>query len=134
MSESKKNYSKYDHMSTELLEEILKEDFQADDTESDIDEILYIMEVIDQRKRDELSDDYPDAHKAWGDFNKNYRPISDSDSLYGEDEPKDIPSTESVKVKKKRPLRRWIGVAAAVAVVVGTLSVASTTATGSSLW
>ena len=43
--------SKYDTMTTEELEEILRLDAQApEEQESDIEKILYIMEVLTERK------------------------------------------------------------------------------------
>ena len=44
--------SKYDAMTTEELEEILRLDAEApEEQESDIEKILYIMEVLAERKR-----------------------------------------------------------------------------------
>ena len=46
------NLSKYDAMTTEELEEILRLDAEApQEQESDIEMILYIMEVLAKRKR-----------------------------------------------------------------------------------
>ena len=51
-NQNRHDYSKYDEMSTEALEQILRLDFGSlDETESDIDAILYISEVIEKRKR-----------------------------------------------------------------------------------
>ena len=56
MSESKehfyRNFSKFDEMSTEELNEILRQDSQLPDGEdSDTDAILYIMGVIAKRNQ-----------------------------------------------------------------------------------
>ena len=63
------DYSKYDEMSTEALEQILRLDFQAsEDSESDIDAILYISEVIAKRKKPSAEDD---VDVAWKQFKTN---------------------------------------------------------------
>jgi len=52
-----RNYSIYDTMITEMLEEILRADSQLQDSEdSDTDMILYIMEVIANREKEHSTD------------------------------------------------------------------------------
>ena len=51
--------SKYDAMTTEELEEILRLDAEMPEgQESDTDKILYIMEVLTERKRNNRKVDY----------------------------------------------------------------------------
>ena len=78
MSESKehfyRDFSKFDEMSTEELNEILRQDSQLPDGEdSDTDAILYIMGVIAKRNQELPSSDFGDVNHAWSSFNKNYR-------------------------------------------------------------
>lgn len=73
MDKPRKDYSKFDSMSTEKLEEILRADFEAScGKESDIDMILYIMGVIAKRKQEKTIRAYADAEQAWKSFHKNY--------------------------------------------------------------
>ena len=94
MSESKehfyRNFSKFDEMSTEELNEILRQDSQLPDGEdSDTDAILYIMGVIAKRNQELPSSDFGDVNHAWSSFNKNYRfASSEGCSLFDfDDEP-----------------------------------------------
>lgn len=75
MSESKehfyRDFSKFDKMSTEELNEILRQDSQLPDGEdSDTDAILYIMGVIAKRNQELPSSDFGDVNHAWSSFNK----------------------------------------------------------------
>ena len=122
------DYSKYDEMSTEALEQILRLDFQASgDSESDIDAILYISEVIAKRK--ELSAE-GDVDAAWERFKTKYLPYADGRSLYDFDDEDSVVSkptepqpNHSIKVRnhsrRHRPhhllrLRRLLTVAVIV--------------------
>ena len=67
MSESKehfyRDFSKFDEMSTEELNEILRQDSQLPDGEdSDTDAILYIMGVIAKRNQELPSSDFRDVN------------------------------------------------------------------------
>lgn len=89
------DYSKYDEMSTEALEQILRLDFQAsEDSESDIDAILYISEVIAKRKKSSAEDD---VDVAWKQFKTDYLPYADGRSLY------DFDDEDSVVSKPAEP-------------------------------
>ena len=66
--------SKYDAMTTEELEEILRLDAEApEEQESDIEMILYIMEVLTERKRNN-SHTGKTALEAYESFVENYMP------------------------------------------------------------
>ena len=79
-NQNRHDYSKYDEMSTEALEQILRLDFGSlDETESDIDAILYISEVIEKRKR---QSNEIDVDTAWEKFKTKYHPYTDGRSLY----------------------------------------------------
>ena len=66
--------SKYDAMTTEELEEILRLDAEApEEQESDIEKILYIMEVLAERKRNNARPGKT-ALEAYESFKENYMP------------------------------------------------------------
>lgn len=123
MPQQKKDYSGFDRMSTEMLEEILRGDFElSSDEESDMDAILYIMEAIAKRKKKE-SRGRPDAEQAWNIFNENYR-SNHAVPWYEDDDDKDCvvksETAEQTTVKKKRRLsRRVMGIAASVVIIIG---------------
>ena len=100
--------SKYDAMTTEELEEILRLDAQApEEQESDTDKILYIMEVLTERKRNN-SHTGKTALEAYETFKQNYMPEIEEPDIYDE---------KSVAVKRRFP--RWLrGLTAAAAVLV----------------
>lgn len=152
MSElEKKNrydYSKYDEMSTETLEEILRMDFQmSEDAESDIDAILYISEVIAKREKD-----LPDVEAAWKQFNTKYRPyVTDGRSLYDFGDEDDAPEAApdhfaaesdshtfhaAPQRKRQRGTRRLVRLAVIAAVMAVFLFATSATAyaLGYDLW
>ena len=86
--EYKRDYSKFDQMSTEVLEEILRLDAELPDEDSDMDAILYILEVLVKREREHPTGKILDVDTAWASFKKNYLPYAgDGKSLYEEDDP-----------------------------------------------
>lgn len=74
----RQGYTKFDTMSTDKLEEILRLDAQLPEGETpDQDAILYIMEVLAQRERENKSENTPDVEAAWYSFNQYYRPYTE---------------------------------------------------------
>lgn len=71
-----RDHSKFDNMSTAELNEYLRQDAERDDSE--LDEVLYVMEVLAQREKEENNDTLPDVRKAWASFQINYN-TADSD-------------------------------------------------------
>ncbi|MDE7172484.1 MAG: DUF4367 domain-containing protein [Oscillospiraceae bacterium] len=150
-SGNRKDYSKYDEMSTESLEELLRLDAELPDgEESDIDEILYISEVIAKREREHPTGRYSevDVDTAWETFQTKYLPyLKDGRSLYDfdDDEPghteatvsvSDTSSTDGKKhipARTKRHLGRVAAIAAAVAVLLSLMTVTAY-ALGYDLW
>lgn len=117
--------SQYDAMTTEELEEILRLDAQApEEQESDTDKILYIMEVLTERKR-KNGHTGKTALEAYESFKQNYIP---------EVEEPDIRDEKSVTVKNRFP--RWLrGLTAAAAVlVILVLGSVTAKAFGMDLW
>ena len=117
--------SKYDAMTTEELEEILRLDAQApEEQESDTDKILYIMEVLTERKRNN-GHTGKTALEAYESFKQNYMP---------EVEEPDIHNEKPATVKNRFP--RWLrGLTAAAAVlVILVLGSVTAKAFGTDLW
>ena len=117
--------SKYDAMTTEELEEILRLDAQApQEQESDTEMILYIMEVLADRKQNTCHTEKT-ALEAYESFKQNYM-LEEDNTVTSYQEP----------VKAKRGFPRWIRSIAAVAAVVIILVLGSVTAKalGFNLW
>ena len=148
-SGNRKDYSKYDKMSTESLEELLRLDAELPDGEgSDIDEILYISEVIAKRDREQPTGRYSEADvdAAWETFQTKYLPYAaDGRSLYDfdDDEPgstkaitPDMPSPsrrKRISARGRRRLGRLASIAAAIALLIGLMTVTAY-AMGYDLW
>ena len=99
--QNRRGYSKYDEMSTEALEQILRLDFQAsEDSESDINAILYISEVIAKRKGLSAGND---ADAAWEQFKTKYLPYADGRSLYDFDDGVDNDTRAATKALPEHP-------------------------------
>lgn len=117
--------SKYDAMTTEELEEILRLDAQApEEQESDTEMILYIMEVLAERKRNNSHTEKA-ALEAYESFKQNYMPeIDNSEVSYRE------------PVKTKSGLPRWLRSLTAAAAVLAILLLGSVTAKafGFNIW
>ena len=130
MSTSTRDFSHLDKLSTEELQEILRQDSLLDDDSSDIDTILYITDLL--AKRSDSSNNSKDVEAAWKSFKENYYPyISDPEPLYSFDSPED----KVVKAKPRRPRRvmKTLSVAAVLAVVIISGSVTAS-AFGYNLW
>ena len=106
-------FASYDSMTTQELEEILRLDAEMPEgQESDTDKILYIMEVLAERKRND-SHAGNTALKALESFKQHYMPETDL-------------STAPVKSKSK--CLRWVRSLTAAAAVLAILLVGSVTA------
>lgn len=145
MSDSYKSnrddYSRFDNMSTEELEEILRLDFQLpDDEESDVDAIFYITEVIEKREKEHLTGRFTDVQAAWASFKENYLPYAeDSKSLYDFEDSEiqaglaKTPFEKFFHPQRKRKVKRVAAIAATLIVILmtGTLTA---NALGFDLW
>ena len=127
----KRDYFRYDQMSTAELEQLLRLDFQAsEDGDSDLNAILYISNLLAERNG--LSD--PDT--AWEQFQTQYRPYADGRSLYDFEDNPPAPQAEPVspaRSQRARRLRRLVILAAAlIACLLGGMVVAQ--AAGVDVW
>lgn len=117
--------SKYDTMTTEELEEILRLDVQApEEQESDIETILYIMEVLTKRERNN-GHTQKTALEAYESFKQNYMPEIDNN---------EDPYQEPVKARNGFP--RWLRSLTAAAAVLAILLLGTVTAKafGFNIW
>lgn len=105
------DYSKYDSMPTEELEEILRLDAATPvGEESDVDEILYIMGVLGDRRRNNKEQfTGKTALEAFESFKQNY--LNDID-----EEEEDIPAPAAAKKPQRKPMGWLRGLTAAAAV------------------
>lgn len=146
-SENRKDYSKYDEMSTEYLEELLRLDAELPDGEgADINEILYISEVIAKRDNEHPTGRYSEADvdAAWETFQTKYLPYAtDGRSLYDfdDDEHDDTEVTDislhhgkkHTSPRSKHILKRVVSIAAVTALLLG-ITTATAHALGYDLW
>ncbi len=138
---NRRDFSKFDNMSTEKLEDILRADSQlSDGLNSDTDAILYIMEVIAKREKENPTGKFTDVHTAWASFNENYLTyIEDDKSLYDfEDTKEESGISQAFSPRPSRPLRkrRLMRVALVSAIVAALLLAGTITASafGVDLW
>ena len=132
-----RDFSRYNHMSTEELEEILRADFALpEDEESDIEKILYITEVIAGRRAGQPTGRYANVDAAWESFVDNYLP-AEQQAAFRKDE--NLAGTQKSKSGKGKS-RFWktalTRVAVAVVAISLTLTVSSVTASafGFNFW
>ena len=107
------DFAIYNSMATQELEEILRLDAEMPEgQESDIDKILYIMEVLAERKRNN-SHTGKTALEAYESFKQNYMPETDN---------------QVIPIKANRTTPRWIRNLAATAAVLAILLTGTVTA------
>ncbi len=118
------DFAQYDSMATQELEEILRLDAEMPEgQESDTDKILYIMEVLAERKRNN-SHTGNTALEAYESFKQNYMPETDNKF------------SSIVPAKNKRGCPRWVRSLTAAAAVLAILIAGSVTAEamGFNIW
>ena len=117
--------SKYDTMTTEELEEILRLDAQAlEEQESDTEMILYVMEVLAERKRNN-GHTGKSALEAYESFKQNYIPEIDNPEV-----------SHKMPVKIRNSFPRWLRGLTAAAAVLAILLLGTVTAKafGFNIW
>ena len=104
---SERDFSKYDEMETEDLEQILRSDADAPEgVEPDVELILYVMEVLANRRRNNDQASGKTALEAFESFKQNYLPEQVS-----------IETAPTANRPKVRPMRWLRGLTAAAAVL-----------------
>ncbi len=132
------DFSRFDRMSTEELEDILCQHAQSDDAgEADLNAILYITEVLVQREKEQPIYSIPPVETAWQQFQQKYLSPETGDVTSSTDIPQDeaIPFKEAQTTQNKIR-RRSMCAAAAAAILVILLVSSSVTASafGVNLW
>ena len=96
-----RDLSRYNHMSTEELEKILRADFELpEEEESDMEKILYITEVIARRRAGQPTGRYANADEAWKSFVDNYLP-AEKRAIFRQEE--NIAEEPRAGVKRAKP-------------------------------
>lgn len=74
---SGRDFSHFDELSTEELRNMIHQDSMLDENEdSDLDAILYIMEVLARREKEDPNSKTKDVDTAWQSFKKDYYPYT----------------------------------------------------------
>ena len=108
LNRSTPDFSKYDSMSIGELEEILRADATGPERdESDVDEILYVMEVL-AKKRRQNNIAGKTALEAYQEFQQHYLP-----AIEQEEDMESVPSRKATIV----PFRRIATIAASLVLV-----------------
>ena len=121
------DHSKFDSMSTAELNEYLRQDSYCED--SNLDDILYIMEVLERREKEDGKYCPPDVEKAWAEFQKYYntedndgKPLHDFDDefddMFVSELTAEITSIKNTRKGLSRTVKPLISVAAAIFVVI----------------
>ena len=120
-------HSEFDNMSTAELNEYLRQDSYCADSATD--DVLYVMELLERREKEENTSNLPDVQKAWAEFQKYYNTEdNDAKPLHDFD---DEPTTEITNIKKARKgLSRTVKSLISVAAVICVILVGSFTAKG----
>lgn len=114
-------------MSTAELNEYLRQDSYCED--SNLDDILYVMEVLERREKEDGNYCPPDVQKAWAEFQKYYntedndgKPLHDFDDefddMFGSEPTAEIISIKKARKGLSRTVKSLISVAAAIFVVI----------------
>ena len=124
LNRSTPDFSKYDSMSIGELEEILRADAQGPERDdSDVDEILYVMEVL-AKKRWQNGITGKTALEAFQEFQQHYLPI-----LEEEEEIESVPKRKATII----PFRRIATIAASL-VLVFTLTTSANAFSFKDIW
>lgn len=121
------DHSKFDSMSTAELNEYLRQDSYCED--SNLDDILYVMKVLERREKEDGNYSPPDVEKAWAEFQKYYntedndgKPLHDFDDefddMFGSKPTAEITSIKKARKGLSRTVKSLISVAAAIFVVI----------------
>lgn len=126
------DYSKYDSMTTEELEEILRQDVDNFEDETEIDMLMYVAEVIRVRKGPDPSRKTPE--EAFEIFKTHYMPTDSEieDFVEYSDEETDKKKDSAKVILMPRWMRRLVSAVAVIAVIIAGSMTAS--ALGYNIW
>ena len=121
-----RDLSRYNHMSTEELEAILRADFELpEDEESDMEKILYITEVIARRRAGQPTGRYANVDEAWESFVDNYLPEEDQ-AAFCPDESEGKKDETNTKKSNSRFVKTVLLRVASVLLVIALVAAAGT--------
>ena len=133
-----RDLSRYNHMSTEELESILRADFERpEEEESDMEKILYITEVIAQRRAGQPTGRYANVDEAWESFVDNYLPEEDQADFRPEESAGKRDETDNTKKSNPRFVKTVLLRVASVVLAIALVAAAGTvtaSAFGFNLW
>lgn len=111
-------FEKYEAMSDQILEEYLRQDANGEEAEIELDELLCIMEVLAQRKRN-AGMIVKTPEEAWESLEKDYL-YTDEEVTMEQIRPKSLPTKTASKWKTvfMEWRRAFIAVAASLAIVL----------------
>lgn len=123
-SEQRKQKAFLEMMTTEQLEELLRQDAKAENSQLSGDDILEIMEVI-ERKKNDTDEPQTDVDAAWQDFKENYLGnaalyVPDMDE---ETESRPAESSQIKTQKEKKHILRTVLIAAVLIVALCTTAI-----------
>ena len=123
-SEQRKQKAFLEMMTAEQLEELLRQDAKAEDSQLSGDDILEIMEVI-ERKKNEVEKPQTDVDAAWQDFKENYLGNAELyvPDMDGETESRPADSSRITHKKKAPRILRTALIAAVLIVALCTTAV-----------
>lgn len=128
---SNQDFSRFDGMTNEELEEILRLDAQkTEGEESDLEMLLYVMEVLAVRRKNSENPGKT-AGEAFETFKAHYMPDDSTD------EPAQVPSkAQVINMKPTKRLRPWLSRLVATAAILALILVSSVTvhAMGIDIW
>lgn len=121
MATGNDRYAHLNQLSTDQLKALLRTDmWTADNSESDIDAMLYILQILEQREVETSPQSEIDLDQAWSEFQTRYHvPEGDGQVLYPEtdtEETAQVPQ-QSPKIITFHWVFRKIAVVAAVVVI-----------------
>ena len=127
---SNQDFSRFDSMTNEELEEILRLDAQkTEGEESDLEMLFYVMEVLAVRRKNSENPGKT-AGEAFETFKEHYMP-DDSD-----DTAQVSPKAQVISIKPTKPHRPWLSRLVATAAILALILVSSVTvhAMGIDIW
>ena len=110
----RRDYSRFEKLSTEELRNILRQDSMLDEGDaSDTEGILAISAILSEREQKEAP---VDVDSAWAAFQKEYRPFTDPEPLYALDKEDD--TEHPAGNGRPRLVKPLIGLAAVIALIL----------------
>ena len=120
---SNQDFSRFDSMTNEELEEILRLDVQKNEgEESELEMLLYVMEVLAVRRKNS-GNPGKTAAEAFDTFKEHYMPDDSTDDT------EQVPSkAQVINLKPAKRLQPWLSRLAATAAILAQILVSSVTA------